>query len=216
MPVHARRWAKDLVFGIATLAVVPALLSYYVRALVFGRDRALEGSSQALSLVPGLVGQYVRRAFFARTLAECHRSVTLEFGVVLSKAGARLEEHVYVGPRCHLGLVHLGRDVLLGPGVHVPSGRSTHGTADVGRPIREQATTYTPVRIGAGCWVGSAAIVMADVGPGTVVGAGSVVVAPLPGQVVAVGNPARVVRSRTASAGQAAPDGVGPAGTGTP
>jgi acetyltransferase-like isoleucine patch superfamily enzyme len=44
--------------------------------------------------------------------------------------------------------------------------------------------------------VGSAAVVLADVGAGTVVGAGSVVTKPLPPMVVAAGVPARVIRPR--------------------
>jgi len=196
MASRTRLFAKNVAYWLATIAVLPFLAGYYTRARILGRDRALEGSSQALSLVPGLLGHYARRAFYARTLARCHRSVTIEFGVLLSKADARLDEHVYIGPRCQLGLVHLERDVLLGPGVHVPSGRSTHGTGDTTRPIREQAVRYEVVTIGAGSWVGSAAVVMADVGRETVVGAGSVVVQPLPDAVIAVGNPAKPVRSR--------------------
>ena len=52
------------------------------------------------------------------------------------------------------------------------------------------------VTIGAGAWIGTGAIVLADVGRGTVVAAGSVVTKPLPDGVIAAGVPARVVRSR--------------------
>lgn len=206
MGIDFRTSAKRVAFWLASAAVLPWLASYRLRAAVLGRDRALEGSSQAISLAPGVLGQYLRRAFYARTLAFCHPSVTIEFGVLFSKAGARLDEHVYVGPRCHLGLVHLERDVLLGPGVHIPSGRSTHGTGDAARPIRDQDVRYAPVTIGAGSWVGSAAVVMADVGRDTVVGAGSVVVHPLPDRVVAAGNPSRTVRSRAAAGLALQPD----------
>lgn len=198
MSVSVRALAKHAAFWAATLAVVPALVSFHLRARALGRDRALEGSSQTLSLVPGVVGQYVRRAFYARVLARCHPSVVIEFGTLLSKAGARLDEGVYVGPRCHLGLVALGRDVLLGPGVQIPSGRATHGTSDPGRSIRDQEGRRDVVTIGSGTWIGAAAIVMADVGRDCVVGAGSVVVRPIPDRVLAVGNPATVVRDRAA------------------
>jgi len=181
---------------LALVAVSPLLLSYLVWALAVGRDRALEGSSQTLSLVPGPVGVYLRRAFLMRVLARCHKSVTVEFGTLFSQTGARLEENVYVGPRCHLGLAPIDRGVLVGPGVHFPSGARTHGTADVSRPIREQEHTRTVVRIGAGAWIGSAAVVMADVGANTVVGAGAVVTKPLPDNVVAAGVPAKVLRER--------------------
>jgi acetyltransferase-like isoleucine patch superfamily enzyme len=52
------------------------------------------------------------------------------------------------------------------------------------------------VRIGAGAWIGSTAVVMADVGCHSVVGAGSVVTRPLPDYVIAAGAPARIIRSR--------------------
>lgn len=187
---------KRVAFWVATLAVVPSLISYFVRSLLVGRDRALEGSTQALGLVPGLTGQYLRRAFLARTLASCHWSATVEFGTLFSSADARLDEHVYVGPRCHLGLVHLERDVLLGAGVHVPSGGATHGVEDLSRPIREQEQYKRLVTVAAGSWIGSGAIVMADVGHDSVVGAGSVVTRPVPPLVIAAGVPARVIRER--------------------
>lgn len=188
----------------AVVAVVPALLSFRLRARILGRDRALEGSTQALALLPGLVGQYLRRAFLSRVLAECHPTATIEFGTILSRTAARIGANAYVGPRCHLGLVHIHRDALLAAGVHVPSGPLSHGVGDVGVAIREQAGAPRMVRIGAGSWIGSAAVVMADVGCNTIVGAGAVVTHPLPDAVVAVGVPARVVRSRTAAVGRTA------------
>jgi acetyltransferase-like isoleucine patch superfamily enzyme len=194
--VTVKQAAKTAAFVLATGLVAPALLSYAVRAAVLGRDRALEGSSQALSLLPGVVGQYLRRAFYVRVLERFHRTVTIEFGTVLSKTGSRLDEHVYVGPGCHVGLVHLERDVLVGPGVHIPSGSGTHGIADPTRPIREQAGTRTLVHVGAGSWIGCNAVIMADVGANSVIAAGAVVTTPIPDNVIAGGIPARVLKPR--------------------
>lgn len=192
-----RALGKSVALAAATVLVAPQLLSYRLRAALLGPDRALEGSTQLLSLVPGILGQYVRRAFLMRTLAHCHHSVTVEFGTIFSKAGARLEENVYVGPRCHLGLVHIERDALLAAGVHVPSGPHTHGSTDLNTPMREQPGLRKVVRIGAGSWIGSAAVVLADVGREAIVGAGAVVTHPVPERVVAAGVPARVLRERT-------------------
>jgi len=194
--MSARQLAKRIALGLATIAVIPALVSFRLRAAFVGRDRALEGSTQALALVPGLTGQYLRRAFLSRTLVACHPSATIEFGTIFSSTGARLDEHVYVGPRCHLGLVHIERDVLIAAGVHIPSGGHIHGTVDSAVPFREQPLHRTLVTIGAGAWVGSASVVMADVGPNTIVGAGAVVTRPLPADVLAGGVPARVITQR--------------------
>jgi len=188
---------KSVARAFAFALVLPALISYAVRSGVLGKDRALEGSSQLLSLLPGVIGQYLRQAFLARVLAHCAATATISFGTIFSKAGARIEDKVYIGPGCFLGLVHVEQDVLIGSGVHITSGSQTHGTADPSKPIREQEGQATMVRIGSGAWIGSGAIVMADVGANSVVGAGAVVTKPVPDAVVAAGVPAVVIRSRS-------------------
>jgi virginiamycin A acetyltransferase len=187
---------KALARFAAFLVVLPSLVSYVIRRAVLGSDRALEGSSEMWSLVPGVAGQYLRRAFLARTLEGCAPTAVIGFGTILSKSGARIDDRAYVGPGGVLGLVHIERDVLIGSGVQITSGRQTHGTDDPSVPIRDQAGAPRLVRIGAGAWIGSGAIVMADVGRNAVVGAGSVVTKPIPDSVVAAGVPAQVIRPR--------------------
>jgi acetyltransferase-like isoleucine patch superfamily enzyme len=193
-----RELLKSVARALSLVAAAPWLVSFWLRAPFLGRDRALEGSTQALAWLPGLPGQYIRRAFLSQALAYCHPTVTVCFGTTFSRAGARLDEHVYLGPMCHVGLVHIERDVLVGAGVHLPSGPDTHGVADPNRPIREQQGRPQMVTLGRGVWVGSGAIVLADVGHDTVVAAGSVVTRPLPPLVVAAGVPARTLKSRVA------------------
>ena len=63
--------------------------------------------------------------------------------------------------------------------------------------LRERAYQYnSSVHIGRNCWLGVGVIVLPGVtiGDNTVVGAGSVVVHDLPANVVAVGNPCKVIR----------------------
>lgn len=182
--------------GLATMASAPFLLSYWIRSKVVGSERALEGSTQRLARVPGIHGEYLRRAFLSHVIAACDPTATVSYGTILSSTRTRIDAFVYVGARCHLGFVHLERDVLLGDGVQVPSGGHIHGTDDPSVSIREQRGQREKVRIGEGTWVGSGAIVLADVGRHCVVGAGSIVTKPLPDFVVAAGVPARVIRSR--------------------
>lgn len=191
-----RRWAKSLALGVATIVILPELLSYRVRARFLGCDRSFQNSCQTLALIPGTLGQFLRRAFLCRTLRSCHPTVTVEWGACLTKVDAVLEENVYIGPGCQIGLVHLERDVLLAAGVHVPSGAQTHGFSRPDAPIREQAGERKQVRIGAGTWVGSGAVVMADVGQSAVIGAGAVVTRPVADWTVAAGVPARAFKRR--------------------
>lgn len=191
-----REAIKAVARALARIAVIPSVFSWRVRSLVIGPDRALEASTQAWALVPGLTGQYLRRAFLSRTLRSCAATATVECGTLFSSASASIGDRAYIGPRCHLGWAVIEQDVLLAAGVHVPSGGRTHGTADLTIPIRDQPTLKTPVRIGAGTWIGSAAVVLADVGRDAVVGAGAVVTRPIPDRAVAGGVPARVLRRR--------------------
>lgn len=191
-----RETVKAAAHGVAWLVVTPSVLSWWLRARVLGPDRAIEGSTQAWALVPGLIGQYLRRAFLSRTLVSCARTATIEFGSIFSSAAATIGDRAYIGPRCHLGWALIGDNALLAAGVHVPSGAKTHGIDDLSMAIRDQPTIKSAVRIGSGSWIGSAAVVMADVGRDAVVAAGAVVTRPIPDLTIAGGVPAKVLRHR--------------------
>ena len=90
------------------------------------------------------------------------------------------------------GHIYVGDYTMFAPGVIV---------ATAGHPIlpelRETVYQYNmPVHIGKNCWIGAGAIILPGdtIGDQVVVGAGSVVTKDLPSNVVAVGNPCRVVR----------------------
>lgn len=88
--------------------------------------------------------------------------------------------------------IYVGDHTMFGPNVTV---------ATAGHPImpelREKAFQYNaPVHIGKNCWLGAGTVVLPGVtiGDNTVIGAGSVVTKDIPANVVAVGNPCRVMR----------------------
>lgn len=93
--------------------------------------------------------------------------------------------------------VAIGADVQIGPNVQLLT--STHPTDPTARRTRLEAAE--PISIADDVWLGGGVIVCpgVSIGAGTVVGAGAVVVRDLPAGVVAVGNPARVVRELEAS-----------------
>lgn len=91
--------------------------------------------------------------------------------------------------------VTVGDDTAFGDGCYVQD--NDHGT-EPGMPVMRQPQVSAPIRIGSDVWFGARCIVLkgVTVGDGTVVGAGSVVVKPLPEGVVAVGVPARALKRR--------------------
>ena len=102
---------------------------------------------------------------------------------IYANAGLKLvdDTHIYIGD-C----------TMLGPNVVI---------ATAGHPIdpelRSRGLQYNmPVRIGKNCWLGAGVVVMPGVtiGDNTVIGAGSIVTKDIPSNVVAVGNPCRVMR----------------------
>lgn len=185
--------------GASLLAVSPVLAWYVVLARGGREDRVLEGCSQLLALIPGLPGQYMRRAFFARTLAYCGPTSVISFGVIFSAAATRVEDGAYIGPFCTIGLAHIEADTLIAAGAQVPSGPRTHGVG-TGASVRDQPGEPRMVRIGPSAWIGNNAVVMADVGRDSIIGAGAIVTKPIPAGMVAAGVPARIIRTRTREA----------------
>lgn len=88
--------------------------------------------------------------------------------------------------------IYVGDFTMFGPNVTI---------ATAGHPLlpelREKGYQYNAsVRIGRNCWIGAGAVIVPGVtiGDNVVVGAGSVVTKDLPDNVIAVGNPCRVLR----------------------
>lgn len=146
------------------------------------------------ALLPGFIGEFCRAAFYKWTLRSCSIDTTIAFGTFFSRTTASVESHVSIGAYCVIGCARIGARTQIASLVQIPSGRHEHERNANGRLAgRKEAE----VVIGADCWIGSSAIVMADVGSGTTIGAGSVVVKEIPAGVVAAGNPARVIRPTT-------------------
>ena len=92
--------------------------------------------------------------------------------------------------------ITIGDDVQMGPNVQLLT--ATHPVAP--GPRRAKWESALPITIGDNVWLGGGVVVCPGVtiGANTVVGAGAVVTRDLPADVVAVGNPARVLRPLTA------------------
>lgn len=89
--------------------------------------------------------------------------------------------------------IYVGDYTLFGPNVVVAT--AAHPMAP---ELREQGYQYNlPVHIGKNCWIGAGTVIVPGVtiGDNVVIGAGSVVTKDIPSNVVAVGNPCRILKN---------------------
>ena len=138
-----------------------------------------------------------REALLKEMFAEIGEGCYIEPPLHANWAGA----HVHFGDNVYANFnltlvddtdIYVGDKVMFGPNVTV---------ATAGHPIdpelRYQAMQYNiPVHIGENVWIGANSVVLPGVtiGDNSVIGAGSVVTKDIPANVVAVGNPCRVLR----------------------
>ena len=89
--------------------------------------------------------------------------------------------------------IEIGPDVYFGPNVYVTD--QNHSAADPDLPVGRQSAPERPVKVGAGSWVGTNAVILpgVSIGERAIIGAGSVVTSDVPDGAVAVGSPARIV-----------------------
>jgi len=89
--------------------------------------------------------------------------------------------------------ITIGRDCQLGPNVQLLT--PTHPLA--AQPRRDKLEAALPIVLGDNVWLGGGVIVLpgVSIGDNSVIGAGSVVTKDVPANVIAVGNPARVIRA---------------------
>ncbi len=186
-----RQLAKRVVaFAFLILALPFALVSG------FGRLKPLYTMlAQLFALGPGLLGDYLRQGFYRLTLRRFASDNRIGFGSFFAHPEAEVAPWAAVGEFCILGKVNLGERVLIGSQTQILSGFRQH-TRDAEGRLGEGV--FQTIQIGADVWIGAGSIVMADVGARTSVAAGSVVFRALPADVIASGNPARVVDERKA------------------
>lgn len=108
--------------------------------------------------------------------------------------------HCFIGQSCQIhgyGGVNIGDNVLLAGQVFITASSHVIDRADV--PIKDQGITVEGVRIGDSCWIGAGVTILdgVNIGEGSIIGAGAVVTDNVPPYSIAVGIPAKVMRTRS-------------------
>lgn len=185
--------AADIVMKVPGFFV---FLVYMSLSLIVGRKKSFSAVMQGVSLFPGISGEWFRRAVLQWVTGRRLENCCISFGCLFSDPAVTIGDGTYLGSRCDIGNTDIGDDCIIGSGVHVMSGMKQHSFDRMDVPIRDQGGVFETVSVGSGTWIGNGALICADVGKGCVIGAGSVVVSPVPDYAVAAGNPADIIRYR--------------------
>ena len=133
-------------------------------------------------------------------------TITLEDGAALDRGVVLLATsdtaRITIGPRTYINrstmidadaLIEIGEQTMIGPFCYITD--HDHGARAGAAPAMGPLVS-APTRIGARCWIGAHVTILKGVtiGDDTVIGAGSVVTKSVPPGVIAVGNPARVLK----------------------
>jgi acetyltransferase-like isoleucine patch superfamily enzyme len=175
-----------------------------------------------LSSIPGMTGVFVRRNWYYLRFA---KSKNIYIGVgckfvrpsqITFSGTASIVERAYfnadggkiiiadnvafnVGVNLNAavgGIIDIGANSLIGPGVMMRT--ADHVFSDPNSLIRKQGHSPKDIIIEDNCWLGANVIVIGGVriGKGSVIGAGSIVTKNIPPMSVAVGVPAKIIKSR--------------------
>ena len=192
-----RQSFKRMVKSIFLLLVFPVYALYLLLRLTGSQDAVFASFSQALSLIPGKIGIYVRAAFYRLACANTSDEISVGFLTVFSHADTTIQKGVYIGPQCNIGKCIIGKNTLIGSGVHILSGSAQHIFSDIETPIQEQGGEYIKISVGIDCWIGNKCMITSDIPNQCVVGTGTLIkkMNIRPGDII-VGNPAQVIKNR--------------------
>lgn len=94
------------------------------------------------------------------------------------------------------GLIKLGDNISIGPYTVIRA--SNHNYTDINIPIQKQGHIPGIVEINNNVWIGAHVVILPNVkiGHSSIIGAGSIVTKDIPPLSIAVGNPAKIIKSR--------------------
>jgi virginiamycin A acetyltransferase len=181
---------KHVIKSLSCLPVLLLLLFYRIHVIGFLT------AGRLLAVLPGRLGAWWRAAWYKWTLVSCGEELYIDWMSVIRTPRTRIGHRVIVGPCTWIGWADVGDDVMFGGYDSVLSGAHHHAFESFDMPINQQRGIPSQVKIGNDVWIGNGAIIMADVAPGTVVGAGAVVSKTFEPQMVLAGVPAKPLRRR--------------------
>jgi len=173
----------EVVIGGSELHKFEYQLSYNAMKITAELNNSYHEPDEMREIFSKLIGKKVDSSFelFPPFYTDCGLNITIG-------------KNVFINSGCHFqdqGGITISDGVLIGHNVVL-------ATLNHDLDPEKRANTYpAPVKIGKNVWIGSNSTVLPGVtiGDGAVIGAGSVVTKDIPPMTVAVGNPAKVIKT---------------------
>ena len=160
-------------------------LSFEAMQITSQINNSFHEPQELRELFSQLIGKEVDEGFglFPPFTTDCGKNITIGKNVFIN-SGCRFQDQ---------GGITIGDNTLIGHNVVIAT--LNHDM----NPEKRGSLIPSPVKIGDRVWIGAGAIILPGVtiGDNAVIGAGSVVTKDIPENTVAVGSPARVIRSIT-------------------
>jgi len=126
--------------------------------------------------------------------------------LVVTSNYSNIGSHINIGDNVGIGAfaniggsggITIGKNTIIAQ--YFSAHPENHIFESTSKPIRSQGTSRKPIVIGEDCWIGAKVTIVAgiSIGRGAIIGAGSVVTKDIPDFSIAVGNPARTIKSRS-------------------
>ena len=150
--------------------------------------------------VYGRIGIGLRYCSLKRICKSCGENVVVYPGAYLTYLeSCVLGNNISIHENCNIGCkggLSVGDNVMISQGVSILT--TEHDYLQLAIPMRDAPIILKSVSIGNDVWIGAHAVITSGVkvGQGSVIGAGCVVTKDIPSWSIAVGVPARIIKTR--------------------
>jgi virginiamycin A acetyltransferase len=191
-----RHLIKLMINKLSQLIALPFVMTCWLESLLSKQVEVIFVFwTNIFAFLPGLPGVFLRRGFYSLTLQQCSLDSHIGFGTLFSHRNSVIEDNVYIGNYCLIGSAHIGENSLIGSRSSLLSGNGQHIHNDeTGTWGAFSTDNIKQIQIGKNVWLGEAAIVMADIGEGCQIAAGTVISTDTKSYVMLAGNPARFIK----------------------
>lgn len=185
-----KKFLKSILFNIAFVHSLFYIALYKLFKIRYSSVATM------ISTIIGRYGMYVRENYYRHTLAKCGKNLQVGYGAFIVYSDVEIGDNCAIEEYAIISKCTIGNDVIISARCSVMSGGNHHEVDNLETPFRYSFGELKRVYLGDNLWIGTHAVIMNDIAPHTVVGAGAVVTKTFDPYSVIGGVPAKLIRKR--------------------